>query len=117
MALTVLTLATAVVIRLVALNIILRKSYYPVQMPTIVFLAILSTFFGFIMPAPLLDVSGFLFRAGLFVLAVMLLARTSMGEAVGVVVIASIIESTIIVVLSLSPLSYLVAGMNWASIP
>ncbi len=112
-------MALAVGIRIPALYVaVSRASGWRVSPPLIVMLAVFSALLGFFMPATgILDIGGMLFRVFLFAIIIMVLMRMEFLEALGIVIFAAIIESIIILAISISPVSWLVAGMNVLTIP
>ncbi|MCK4327325.1 MAG: hypothetical protein KAW41_02500 [Candidatus Diapherotrites archaeon] len=119
MAMGLVQMAVAVGIRLPALYIAISRQGYPnLSTGLIIMLAVFSALLGFFMPAGgILDIGGALFRIVLFAVIIMILFRAEFMEALGVVIVAAIIESLIILALSISPVSWLVAGMSPLTIP
>ena len=119
MAFGLVQMAVAVGIRIPSLYVaISREGYMKVQPSTLLMLSVFSALLGFFMPASgVLDVGGALFRIALFALIIMVWFRTEFMEALGVVIVAAIIESLILLALSISPVSWLVAGMSPLTIP
>ena len=117
MAFSPLTIIVAIVIRLPALYVALSRGHVRVESSTVVALAIFSAFLGVLMPAAGFDLIGMIFRLALFAVIVMVLTRRSVGGSFAVVLVASVIETVIIFVISISPLNFLVAGMGMFSIP
>lgn len=119
MAFGLIQMGVAILIRLPALYVaISREGYYKMDKTTLIMLAVFSALLGFFMPAGgLLDIGGALFRIVLFAIIIMVLLRTEFFEALGIVLVAAIIESLIILALSISPMSWLVAGMSPLTIP
>lgn len=112
-------IAAAVAIRIPALYLaISRIGFYKIESGTLLMLSLFSAMLGFLMPATdILDIGGVLFRIALFTVIVMIVMRVEIGDAFGIVFVAAIIESLIILFLMISPLSWLVAGMNPLTIP
>jgi len=119
MAFGLVQMAVAVGLRIPAIYIALsRESGWKISPVMVVMLALFSAMLGFFMPAGgILDIGGALFRICLFAIIIMILLKMDFMEALGVVVVAAIIESLIILALTISPFSWLVAGMSPLTIP
>jgi len=118
MAFTLLSLAMAFLIRVPALYVALtRVGYFRISKSTLILVALFSTFLGVIMPAGFLDIVGVLFRVVLLSIILMILLRGELMDSLKSVAVAAFLESIMILALSLSPFSFLVAGLGVLSVP
>ncbi len=119
MAFGLVQMAVAIGIRIPALYVaISREGYYRIDKGTLIMLSLFSALLGFFMPAHgILDIGGALFRIMLFAILMMVLLKAEFIEAFGIVIIAAIIESLIILAFSISPFGWLVSGMSPLTIP
>jgi hypothetical protein len=118
MGFTLLSLFVAFIIRLPALYVSLTQvGYFRLSKGTLITLAMFSTLLGVIMPAAGIDVVGVMFRIALLAVIVMVVMRSDIMDALKAVVVAAFIESIILLALSLSPVSFLVAGLGFLSVP
>ncbi len=119
MSFTIISLVVAFLIRLPALYLALTQvGYFRLSSGNLVAIALFSTLLGVIMPAEgMLDIIGALFRIVLLSIIIMVLMRGEITDSLKAVVVAAVIESVIILTLSLSPVSFLVAGLGIFSVP
>ena len=95
-----------------------RAGYYRIDKGGLVVLALFSTLLGFIMPAGgFFDIFGVIFRIALFAIIIMIFAKTEFMEGIGITITAAIVESLIIIVLMITPFSWIVAGMGPLTVP
>ncbi|MBN3037047.1 MAG: hypothetical protein JW834_01235 [Candidatus Diapherotrites archaeon] len=116
---TLVSLVAAFLIRMAALYVALtRAGFWKLEPKELVLLATFSTLLGVIMPATgLLDVTGALFRLLLFSIILVIFMRMEIADALGATFVAAIIEAVAIFALSISPISWAVAGMSWLAVP
>ena len=113
----VLAMVVAIIVRLPALYLTLTGMRYRVESGTLLVLALFSALLGFVMPAVGFDIAGMVFRVALFTVIVMIMTRANILNSLIIVLIAAVVESFTILLLSLTPLSFVVSGMSPLTIP
>ncbi|MCD4740119.1 hypothetical protein K8R43_02915 [archaeon] len=107
-------LVVSVLVRFVALFVVFWKTDVDANLSFVSILAVFSALMSFLMPV---EVTGFIFRLVLLAVMFTILFRLSVGNAFLVVFLVALLEAVIIFAFSMSPLAFLVSGINVLSVP